>query len=98
MLYGIYVHVHSLLRPCRPGAMSGEVGGGEGDDIDLPNLPDQPDNQDVDQDDLPMNAGGMWCNIRVSLAISGDLGSLDVLCRFWGALTGHWPFPRIYAG
>ena len=34
--------------------------GGDGEDIDLPNLPDQAENPDPDQeDDLPMNAGGI---------------------------------------
>lgn len=42
------------------GVEGDEVGGGDGEDIDLPNLPDQPDNPDVDQDDLPVNAGGKW--------------------------------------
>lgn len=43
-----------------------EVGGGEGEDIDLPNLPDQPDNPDVDQDDLPVNAGGKYVRVQDS--------------------------------
>lgn len=42
------------------GVEGDEVGGGDGEDIDLPNLPEQPDNPDVDQDDLPVNAGGKW--------------------------------------
>ena len=42
------------------GVEGDEVGGGDGEDIDLPNLPDQPDNPDIDQDDLPVNAGGKW--------------------------------------
>ena len=49
--------------------MEGEEVGGEGDDIDLPNLPDQPDNPDVDQDDLPMNAGGMYVCVRACVCV-----------------------------
>jgi hypothetical protein len=49
----------------RPGAVGGagggaggEVGGGgEGEEIDLPNIPEQAENPDLEQDDLPMNAG-----------------------------------------
>ena len=34
-------------------------GGGEGEEIDLPNIPEQAENPDLEQDDLPMNAGGL---------------------------------------
>ena len=49
------------LPPSRPmsGGVEGDGVGVEegGEDIDLPNVPDQQDNGDIDQDDVPMNAG-----------------------------------------
>ena len=44
--------------------MEGEGVGGEGEDIDLPNVPDQPDNPDIDQDDVPVNAGTLHVHVR----------------------------------
>ena len=41
------------------GEVGGGGGGGGGEEIDLPNLPDQPEGPDLEQDDLPMNAGGL---------------------------------------
>ena len=50
------------------GGVGGEVGG-DGEDIDLPNQPDQQDNPDVDQEDLPMNAGGVCVCVCVHMCV-----------------------------
>ena len=50
--------------------MEGERVGGEGEDIDLPNVPDQPDNPDIDQDDVPVNAGTCMCTCMLGASKS----------------------------
>ena len=39
----------------------GEGLGVEEEDIDLPNLPEQQDDLDIDQDNVPVNAGEQVC-------------------------------------
>ena len=63
----------------RPGVVGGaEVGGGEGEEIDLPNLPDRQENADLEQDDLPVNAGGRATTTQC-------MATLTDSCDQWGS-------------
>ena len=65
------------------GGAGGEVGrGGEGEEIDLPNIPEQPENPDLEQEDLPMNAGGLLTHTLSSYlpTISGKHEERESCC------------------
>ena len=74
------------------GGAGGEVGGGgEGEEIDLPNIPEQPENPDLEQEDLPMNAGGLLTHthtqshtLHICLQLLGNMKNVKAaVCQLY---------------